>query len=66
MGREELAGINIPVIIISSSEAEEDVAKSYELQASGYITKPIDLPQFYDVVSAIEDFWFSIVKLPKT
>ena len=56
---------SIPVIILSSSEAQEDITKSYELQASGYITKPIDMPQFHNVVGAIEDFWFSVVKLPK-
>ena len=71
-GQEVLAEIKadeslktIPVIILSSSEAQEDIVKSYKLNASGYITKPIDLPQFHDIVSAVENFWFSIVRLPK-
>lgn len=55
----------IPIIILSSSEAEEDITQSYKSQASGYITKPIDLSNFYKIVAAIEDFWFSVVRLPK-
>lgn len=55
----------IPVVILTSSKAEADVLKSYELYASGYIVKPINLTNFHDVVSAIEDFWFSVVLLPK-
>ena len=46
------------------SQAEEDILKSYNLHANCYITKPIDLNQFIKVVKSIEDFWFSIVKLP--
>ena len=54
----------IPVIILTSSKAEQDVLKTYDLHASGYIVKPIDISQFHEVVSAIEDFWFTIVTMP--
>ncbi|MFL5537873.1 MAG: response regulator [Longimicrobiaceae bacterium] len=54
----------IPVVILTSSDAERDITAAYELQASCYITKPVDLDQFITVVKSIEDFWFSIVKLP--
>ena len=54
----------IPVVILTSSEAERDIAGAYALQANCYITKPVDLDQFITVVKSIEDFWFSIVKLP--
>jgi chemotaxis family two-component system response regulator Rcp1 len=54
----------IPVVILTSSDAERDIAAAYELQASCYITKPVDLDQFITVVKSIEDFWFTIVKLP--
>jgi chemotaxis family two-component system response regulator Rcp1 len=54
----------IPVVILTSSEAERDIARAYELHANCYVTKPVDLDQFIHVVKSIEDFWFSIVKLP--
>ncbi len=54
----------IPVVILSSSKAEEDIIKSYDLHANCYITKPIDLDQFLNVIKSIEDFWLTIVKLP--
>jgi CheY-like chemotaxis protein len=54
----------IPVVIVTSSKAEEDVAKSYKLHANCYVTKPINLDQFIKVVRSIEDFWFTIVRLP--
>lgn len=70
-GREVLAEIksdeglkHIPIVIMTISQAEEDILKSYNLHANCYITKPIDLDQFIKVVKSIEDFWFSIVKLP--
>jgi len=70
-GREVLAEIKgdpdlrcIPVVILTTSKAEEDILKTYNLHANCYITKPIDLHQFIKVVQAIEDFWFTIVKLP--
>lgn len=54
----------IPVVILTSSEAERDISGAYALQANCYVTKPVDLDQFITVVRSIEDFWFSIVKLP--
>lgn len=54
----------IPVVILTTSQAEADIIKSYELHANCYITKPVDLDQFSIVVRSIEDFWLSIVKLP--
>lgn len=54
----------IPVVILTSSTAEQDILKTYDLHASGYITKPINLDKFHKVISAIEDFWFKVVKLP--
>ena len=54
----------IPVIILTTSRAEEDINKTYSLHANCYVTKPLDLPQFLDAVKSIEDFWFSTVKLP--
>ncbi|MCZ4495533.1 MAG: response regulator with CheY-like receiver domain and winged-helix DNA-binding domain, partial [Thermoleophilia bacterium] len=50
--------------VLSSSEAERDIASSYELHANCYVTKPIDFAQFVQVVQAIEHFWFTVVKLP--
>jgi two-component system, chemotaxis family, response regulator Rcp1 len=54
----------IPVVILSSSEAEQDILRAYDLHANCYVTKPVDLDQFITVVKSIEDFWFTIVKLP--
>lgn len=54
----------IPVVVVTSSTAEEDVVRSYELHANCYITKPLELANFVEVVKAIEDFWVGIVKLP--
>lgn len=71
-GREVLAEVKedpnlkqIPVVILTSSEAEEDVLKTYALHANCYIRKPIDLEQLQKVVKQIKDFWFTIVKLPE-
>jgi CheY-like chemotaxis protein len=55
----------IPVIMLTTSKAEEDVFKSYDLHANSYITKPVHLNQLFEVVKSIEDFWFGIVKLPR-
>jgi CheY-like chemotaxis protein len=70
-GREVLAEVksdedlkSIPVVVLTNSKADEDILKSYNLHANCYITKPIDLNQFIKVVHSIEEFWFSIVKLP--
>lgn len=52
----------IPVVILTSSSAEQDIIRSYELSASAYVTKPVDLSGFGEIVRAIEGFWFTIVK----
>lgn len=54
----------IPVVILTSSPAEEDVIKSYQLQANCFISKPIDLDSFIEIIHSIEHYWLSIVKLP--
>lgn len=55
----------IPVVILTSSKAEQDVLKSYDLHANAYVIKPVDLHKFHEVTSVLEDFWFSIVVLPE-
>jgi CheY-like chemotaxis protein len=55
----------IPVVVLTTSAAERDLVKTYGLHANAYIIKPIDLDQFIEVVRAIENFWFTIVKLPQ-
>ena len=55
---------SIPVVILTTSEAEEDIIKTYESHANCYITKPVDLEQFINVVKSIENFWLTIVQLP--
>ncbi len=71
-GREVLAEIKaddklkrIPVVVLTTSQDEQDVLKSYHLHANCYITKPVDLEQFITVVKSIEGFWLGIVVLPK-
>lgn len=54
----------IPVVILTSSQAEQDITKSYNLHANSYIIKPVNLERFGEIVQAIENFWFSIVALP--
>mgnify|MGYP001569239482 CR=1 FL=1 len=54
----------IPVVILTTSESDEDILKSYKLHANCYITKPVDLLQFLQVIKTIESFWVSIVSLP--
>ena len=70
-GREVLAEIKkddnlrrIPVVVLTTSQAEEDIIKAYNLNANCYITKPVDLDKFLEVVKTIKTFWLSIVKLP--
>jgi CheY-like chemotaxis protein len=70
-GREVLAEIKgdlelkrIPVVVLTTSEAEQDILRAYGLHANCYITKPVDLDQFMSVIQSIEDFWLTIVKLP--
>lgn len=72
-GREVLAEIKandslktIPVVILTTSQAEEDVLRAYHLHANCYIIKPVDFMQFTNIVRTIEDFWLSIVTLPPT
>ena len=59
---EELA--SIPVVILTTSSAKQDVLESYQLNANCYIVKPVDFIQFIKIIQGIENFWFSIVKLP--
>jgi len=70
-GREVLAEIKadenfrrIPVVVLTTSQAEEDILKAYGLNANCYITKPVDLDQFIKIVKSIEEFWLTIVRLP--
>ncbi|HEV2856155.1 MAG TPA: response regulator [Thermoanaerobaculia bacterium] len=56
----------IPVVILTTSEAEEDILRSYELHANCYVTKPVGLEQFLRVVKQIDSFWLEVVKLPPT
>ena len=70
-GREVLAEIKadpdlkrIPVVVLTTSQAEADIIKAYNLHANCYITKPVDVDQFITVVKSIEDFWITIVRLP--
>jgi CheY-like chemotaxis protein len=55
---------HIPVIVLTTSTEEQDVLRSYELHANSYVSKPIDLNEFFDVVRSIEGYWLSIVRLP--
>jgi chemotaxis family two-component system response regulator Rcp1 len=71
-GREVLAEIKadprlrrIPVVVLTTSEADQDILRSYDLHANCYVTKPVDLDAFVEVVRSIEDFWLAIVKLPR-
>lgn len=70
-GREILAKIKseshlkrIPVVVLTTSKADEDILSSYDLNVNCYITKPVDMYQFIEVVKAIDNFWFSVVTLP--
>ena len=70
-GREVLAEVkadddlkNIPVVVLTTSQAQEDVLQAYGLHANCYISKPVDFDQFANVVRAIDQFWFTIVTLP--
>ena len=71
-GREFLAEIkgdedlrSIPVIVLTTSDVETDIVSSYENGASGYVTKPVDIEQFIRVVRTMDDYWFSLVRLPR-
>ena len=72
-GREVLAELkndpalkHIPVVVLTTSQAESDILRSYELHANCFISKPVDFAEFVQVVKSIESFWFSIVRLPRT
>jgi len=54
----------VPVVILTSSEAEEDVVKSYDRHANAYVTKPVDLDEITTIVQSIDQFWFQVVRLP--
>ena len=56
---------NIPIVVLTSSQAEQDIVKAYDLHANCYVTKPVDLDQFITIVRSIEQFWFTVVKLPR-
>ncbi|EYR64195.1 chemotaxis protein CheY [Actinotalea ferrariae CF5-4] len=71
-GREVLAAMksdenlrSIPVVVLTTSEAEEDVLRSYSLHANAYVTKPVDFARFIEVVRQIDDFFVSVVRLPR-
>jgi CheY-like chemotaxis protein len=70
-GREVLAEVKaderlrtIPIVVLTTSEAEEDVLKSYQLHANAYVTKPVDFERFVAIVRQIDDFFVSVVRLP--
>jgi two-component system, chemotaxis family, response regulator Rcp1 len=70
-GREVLAEIKkdpalkrIPVVILTTSKTDEDIIKTYDLHANAYVTKPVDLNRFIEIMHSLEEFWFTIVKLP--
>jgi CheY-like chemotaxis protein len=70
-GREVLAAVKadpglrtIPIVVLTTSQAEEDVLRSYELHANAYVTKPVDFERFIEVVRQIDDFFVSVVRLP--
>jgi CheY-like chemotaxis protein len=55
----------IPVVVLTTSEAEQDIVKSYKLHANCYVTKPVDLEKFLGIIRTIEDFWLTVVALPR-
>ncbi len=70
-GRQVLAEIkedpilkHIPVVVLTTSKADEDIIKTYNLHANAYITKPVDLNRFAEIIHILNEFWFTIVKLP--
>jgi chemotaxis family two-component system response regulator Rcp1 len=63
--KSDLLLLSIPVVVLTTSDDEEDVLRAYEFHANCYITKPVDFDQFVRVVRSIEDFWFTVVRLPR-
>ena len=57
---------HIPVVVLTTSQAEQDIVNSYALHANCYVTKPVDLDEFIKIVQSIEEFWFTVVKLPSS
>ena len=55
----------IPVVVLTTSEAEQDVCRAYALHANAYIVKPLDIDQFFTVMRSIEEYWFDVVRLPR-
>ncbi|MFC4556359.1 response regulator [Georgenia faecalis] len=71
-GREVLAELKedpdlrrVPVVVLTTSDAEEDIMRSYNLHANAYVTKPVDFERFIEVVRQIDDFFVSVVRLPR-
>lgn len=71
-GREVLSAMKetpelstIPVVVLTTSDVERDVEASYALGAAGFVTKPLDITQFFDAIHAIEDYWFTVVRRPR-
>ncbi|OLR94053.1 two-component system response regulator [Actinokineospora bangkokensis] len=71
-GRQVLADVkadatlrSIPVVVLTTSEAEEDILRSYELHANAYVTKPVDFDRFIEVIRKIDEFFVTVVKLPR-
>ena len=56
--------MHIPVVVLTTSQAEEDILRSYQLHANCYVTKPVDLDQFFAAINSIENFWLNLVQLP--
>jgi CheY-like chemotaxis protein len=72
-GREALKEIkadpslrSIPIVVLTTSKAEEDILRSYDLGVSGYVTKPVSLPELIEVMKTIGQYWFEIVELPSS
>ena len=62
--KQDAALRTIPVVVLTTSEAEEDIVRSYDLHANAYVTKPVDFEKLVEVVRKIDDFWVTVVKLP--
>ena len=62
--KEDPRNRNIPVVILTTSESEEDILRGYDLQASAFVTKPVNLDRFLEVVKSIDDFWLAVVRYP--
>ena len=62
--RADPATSTIPVVVLTSSKAEQDIVETYDLKANCYITKPVDLDQFFSIVRSVENFWLAVVTLP--